>query len=585
MSQAHCPLVAGVLAVSFLSSFAWGADPSLKDHFTPVSDQVALNPAPSDWLMWRGTYNGWGYSPLDQINKRNIGNLQLAWAWTHEPGNQEAAPLVRNGVMYLAQSNNVVHALDAKAGNLIWEYRHPLPKLEGSYVKRQLVRARNSIALYGDKVFLTTGDARIVALDARTGEVVWNVQVADYRVGFNYTAGPLVVRGKVLAGISGCTTPDTGGGCFLTAHDAETGKELWRTHSIAQQGDPAEATWNGVPVTQRKGGSLWGTGSYDPELNLVFWGTAPPIPHSELARGTGPGAHLYTNSTLAIHPDTGKLVWHFQHLPGDNWNLDHAFERVLVDVQSGGEVKRLLLTAGKTSIVWALDRKTGKYLWHRETVYQNVISKVDSTTGEVTLNRDVVPTKLGQDLFVCPSLYGGRIWQASAYSPHLKAMFVPLANMCNEYKVVEQPPTPGEDYGRGRFTPRHAPNNNGMVGRVEAIDVTTGKPLWKHERRPIISGGLLATGGGLVIGGDAGRRAFALDAETGAVAWELPLNSAIGGFPMTYMVDGTQYLAIPTGSSILPQFSAPLTPESIAPADRQEGKGSVLMVFKLGRPE
>jgi glucose dehydrogenase len=199
----------------------------------------------------------------------------------------------------------------------------------------------------------------------------------------------------------------------------------------------------------------------------------------------------------------------------------------------------------------------------------------------VTLNRDVVPTRLGQDLLVCPSLYGGRIWQASAYSPNVKALFMPLANMCNEYKVVEQPPTPGEDYGRGRFTPRHAPNNNGMVGRVEAIDVTTGKPLWKHERRAIISGGLLATGGGVVIGGDASRRAFALDAQTGAVLWELPLNSSIGGFPMTYMVDGTQYLAIPTGSSILPQFSAPLTPESIAPADRQEGKGSVLMVFKL----
>ena len=197
----------------------------------------------------------------------------------------------------------------------------------------------------GDGVFLTTGDARIVALDARTGRVVWNVQVADYNVGFNYTAGPLIVRGKVIAGISGCTTPDTGGGCFLTAHDAETGRELWRTYSIARPGDPADASWNGVPLQQRKGGSLWGTGSYDPELNLVFWGTAPPIPHSELARGTGPGAHLYTNSTLAVDPDTGKVVWHFQHLPGDNWNLDHAFERVLVDAEAGGELKRMLLTA------------------------------------------------------------------------------------------------------------------------------------------------------------------------------------------------------------------------------------------------
>ena len=585
MSPTNLPKAAGLLIATMLCASAAVAEPSVAERAAASNDEVASNPGPNDWPMWRRTYNSAGYSPLDQINKRNVGNLQLAWAWTQELGNQEAAPLVRDGVMYLAQSNNVVHALDARTGNLIWEYRHPLPKLQGGYVKRQLVRARNSIALYGDRVFLATGDARLVALDARSGKVVWNVAVADYNVGFNYTAGPLVVRGKVIAGISGCTTPDTGGGCFLTAHDAATGKELWRTYSIARPGDPADASWNGVPLDQRKGGSLWGTGSYDPELNLVFWGTAPPIPHSELARGTGPGAHLYTNSTLAVDPDTGKIVWHFQHLPGDNWNLDHAFERVLVDVESGGELKRMLLTAGKTSIVWALDRKTGKYLWHTETVYQNVISKIDSGTGEVTLNRDVVPLRLGQDLFVCPSLYGGRIWQASAYSPAVKALFMPLANMCNDYKVVEQPPTPGEDYGRGRFTPRHAPNNNGMVGRVEAIDVTTGKSLWKHERRAIISGGLLATAGGVVIGGDAGRRAFALDAQTGAVLWELPLNSSIGGFPMTYMVEGTQYLAIPTGSSILPQFSAPLTPESIAPADRQEGRGSILMVFKLTKSE
>lgn len=314
---------------------------------------------------------------------------------------------------------------------------------------------------------------------------------------------------------------------------------------------------------------------------MIFWGTAPPIPHSELARGTGPGAHLYTNSTLAINPDSGKLVWYFQHLPGDNWNLDHAFERVLVNVEEGREPKRILLTAGKTSIVWALERKTGMNLWHRETVHQNVISRIDPKTGEVTLNRDVVPKALGTDLFVCPSLYGGRIWQASAYSPQVKAIFMPLANMCNEYKVVEQPPTPGEDYGRGRFTPRHAPGSNGMVGRIEAIEVTSGKPLWKHERRPIISSGLLATAGGLVIGGDAGRRVFALDAHTGAVLWELPLNSSIGGYPMSYMVDGTQYLAIPTGSSILPQFSGVLTPDVIAPADRREGQGSMLMVFRL----
>ncbi|MGH8524987.1 MAG: PQQ-binding-like beta-propeller repeat protein [Gammaproteobacteria bacterium] len=276
------------------------------EKFVPITDSTLASPDGKDWLMWRRTYDCWGYSPLKQINKDNVSGLQLAWAWTQEPGNQEAVPLVYRGIMYLAQSNNVVHALDARTGRLLWEYRHKLPEFKGNYVKRQLHRSRNAIALYNDKVFLATGDARLLALGAKTGKKVWNVVVADYNKGYNYTAGPLIVKGKVIAGISGCTTPDTAGGCFLTAHDAKTGKELWRTYSIARSDDPNDKTWADIPSAERKGGSLWGTGSYDAELNFIFWGTAPPIPHSELARGVRPAAHLYTNSTLAINPDTAK---------------------------------------------------------------------------------------------------------------------------------------------------------------------------------------------------------------------------------------------------------------------------------------
>jgi alcohol dehydrogenase (cytochrome c) len=549
--------------------------------FTLVTDAVLQNPSPNDWPMFRRTYNSWGYSPLDQINTRNVHKLQLAWAWTQEPGNQEAAPLVQNGIMYLAQSNNVVHALDARTGDLLWEYRHKLPELKGSYVKRQLLRARNSITLYDDKVFLATGDARLVALNARTGRVVWNVAVADYNPGFNYTAGPLVVKGKVIAGISGCTTPDTGGGCFITAHDANTGKELWRTFTIARPGDPADATWGGMPVKERKGGSAWGTGSYDPKLDLVFWGTGAPIPHSEMVRGTGDAALLYTNSTLALNPGTGKIVWYFQHLPRDNWNLDHSFERVLVDSEVNGRPLRLLLTLGKVGIVFALDRETGAYVWSTETVYQNVISRIDAKNGHVTLKEDAIPRKLNVDSLICPSFYGGKIWQTTAYHPGTNALYVPLANMCMDFRVVEQEPIPGEDFGRGRLKPRHVPNGNGLVGRIEAIDVTTGRRLWKHERRTIVSSSLLTTGGGLVIGGDSSRRLVVLDAGSGAVLLEKPLNSAVGGFPMTYMVNGKQYLAVPTGSNMLAQFASSLTPENKVPSDRNPGNGSMLLVFTL----
>jgi PQQ-dependent dehydrogenase (methanol/ethanol family) len=557
-----------------------GQEAAKSKAILPVTDEMLLKPGTGDWLTWRRTHDGWGYSPLDQIHRGNIQTLQLAWAWNQEPGNQEAAPLVKDGVMYLAQSDNVVHALNAETGDMLWEYRHLIPELKGSYVRRQFHRARNSIALYGDKVYLATGDARLIALDARTGKIVWNLAVADYNKGFNYTSGPLVVKGKVIAGISGCTTPDTVGGCFISAHDAESGKELWRTHTLARPGEPGDETWAGLPAEKRLGGSSWGTGSYDPELDLTYWGTAPPIPHSELARGIPAAAHLYTNSTLALNPNTGKIVWYFQHLPGDNWNLDHTFERVLVDGVVGGKARKILLTVGKTGIVWALDRKTGEYLWSRSTIHQNVVSKIDAK-GQVTLNEELKPKKLDVDYFVCPALYGGRIWQATAYDPQTKLLYVPLANMCNDYKVVEQPSTPGEDYGRGRFTVRHAPDNGGKVGRVEAVNVLTGEPQWKHERRPIVSSGLLATGGGFVIGGDAGRRVFALDAKTGSVLWELPLSATIGGFPMTYMVNGVQYLAIPVGTNMLAQFSHPLTPEVIHPNDTKAGKGSMLVVFRL----
>jgi glucose dehydrogenase len=281
----------------------------------------------------------------------------------------------------------------------------------------------------------------------------------------------------VIAGMSGCTTPGTTGGCFITAHAAKTGQELWRTHTVARPGDPADATWNGLPLERRGGGSAWITGSYDPSLNLIFWGSAPPIPHSEMVRGTGTGAALYTNSTLALDPDTGNIAWYFQHHPRDNWNLDHAFERVLVDAKIGDQTRQILLTVGKPGIIWALDRTTGEFLWAKETVEQNVVSHIDPRTGRVTLNEAVIPQEIDKEYFICPSFYGGKVWQATAYNPATNALYVPLGNLCMDYKVVEQEPTPGEDYGRGRLQMHHAPHNHGQVGRVEAVDVATGKTL------------------------------------------------------------------------------------------------------------
>jgi len=262
--------------------------------------------------------------------------------------------------------------------------------------------------------------------------------VADYQQGYTFTSGPLAAHGKVVAGISGCTNPGTGSGCFIVALDAKTGAEVWRTKTIAQPGSPGDDSWHGLPADKRNGGSVWTSGSYDPALNLVYWGTGGPIPHSEIVRGTGDGAVLYTDSTLALDADTGKIVWYHQFLPRDNWNLDHVFEQVLADIEVDGHPRQVLLTIGKPGIIWALDRRTGEFLWERETSYQTVYKHIDAETGQVALNESLIPQKLDETKFVCPSFYGGKLWMASAYDPASKTLFVPLNNLCMDYKTVAQ---------------------------------------------------------------------------------------------------------------------------------------------------
>src|SRR5690606_32286326 len=402
--------------------------------YRPITDEMLINAHkdPDNWLMWRRTYDLWGYSPLDQINKENVHKLQLVWGIAMNPGLQEAAPLVYDGIMFLHHQGNRVQALDATTGDVIWEYNRVLPEVTGAYHTNQYQRTKNSIALYGDKVYLATSDAHVVALDARTGQVVWETQVDDWSKGYSYTAGPVVAKGIVVTGMSGCSMTGTPGGCYVVAHDAETGEELWRTYTIAQPGQPGDETWNGLPIESRWGASLWGTPSYDPELDLLFIGTAMPIPYPEVVRGSGDGAALYTNSTLALDLYPGDIKWYFQHLPRDNWDLDHPFERILVDAVIDGKERKLVFGAfGKTGIVWFLDRETGEFIRAVETVYQNV-QTVDPVTGAVTVNTDLVFDKMGETKFVCPHLSGGKLYNSGAYNPLTNAYYVPLNNTCME---------------------------------------------------------------------------------------------------------------------------------------------------------
>src|SRR5438034_3806552 len=341
-------------------------------RFSPVTDAMLLSPDPADWPNWRRTLDGWGYSPLKQITTQNVRQLQLAWSWGLLPGVSQPTPLVANGMMFVPSPGGGVQTLDAANGDLIWEYR-ARPGGDGA----PRTSPMRNLAVYDDKVYIATADARLMALNARTGAVAWDHQVADAKLGYTYSSGPIVVKGLIVAGITGCQRYKNDV-CFISAHDAQSGREVWRTSTIARPGEPGGDTWGDLPLMFRAGADAWMPGSYDPDANLIYWGTAQAKPWTRFARGTD-GDALYTNCTLAIDPATGKIVWYYQHIPGETHDLDEAFERILVDFTDRSSV----FSMGKLAILWELDRKTGAFLAVHDLRYQNVLD-VDRRTGKVT---------------------------------------------------------------------------------------------------------------------------------------------------------------------------------------------------------
>jgi alcohol dehydrogenase (cytochrome c) len=551
------PISAVVLAGS-LWLFA-----QVKD-FHPVTETMLRSPAPGDWLNWRRTDNAWGYSPLDQIKRENVQRLQLAWSWSMEEGAQEATPLVHDGVMYLPNPHGIIQALDAATGDLIWEYR-PAARTEGNGVQR-------NIAIYGDKVFGTTYDAHIIALDARTGKVAWDTTVADKKLGYEYTSGPIVVRGKVVAGITGCShyKEDV---CFITGHDAATGKELWRTSTVARPGEPGGDTWGDLPLRFRAGSDAWISGSYDPETNLIYWGTAQAKPWARAVRGTD-GDALYTNSTLALDPDTGKMKWYYQHLPGETQDMDEVFESILID--SGG--RKSLFKMGKLGILWQLDRTTGKFIHATDLGYQNIV-EIGPETGKVTYRPDKIP-KIGVQLEMCPSTAGFKDWRAMAFSPQTNALYIPMALNCERATFGEVEKVLGKG-GTGpvkRADYKH-PASEGNLGEFLAMDIKSGKVLWRHRTPSPSNTAALATAGGLAFGGDWDRHVYAYDAATGKILWQTRLLTSAQGFPITYLAKGKQYVAIPAGTG--GGSWSTLIPAELAPEIKRPNSGNAMFVFAL----
>ena len=581
--------------LTLLSGFGIGFAQGPRE-FVPVTDQMLQSPAPGDWLMWRRTLNGWGYSPLDEINRENVGELRMVWSRALTDGHQSGTPLVYDGVMYMPNPNDVIQALNASTGDFVWEHRRPVPDDIAEYVNGPLSTNNRNIAIYDHLIIDTSVDDHVFALDAQTGRIVWETEVLDYRVNPAIQgSGPIIANGKVISGRS-CSAKGGPEACVVTAHDATTGAELWRRRLIPAPGEPGDETWGDVPFEKRLHVGAWMVPSFDPALNLLYVGTSVTSPAPKFMLGGVENQHLFHNSTLALDADTGEIVWYYQHL-NDHWDLDHPFERLLVDTAvapdpsavswinprlRSGEVRQVVTgIPGKTGVVYTLDRAMGEFLWATPTVTQNVISNIDGATGAVSENAEVVFTGLGQEVFTCPTWNGGKDWEAGAYSPLTNTMYMPLRNTCARMMATttfpdDTPVGPAENRSTNyAIAYRHqlAPGTEN-AGTIRAISAETGETTWLHEQRAATMS-LVATGGGLVFGGDVDGRFRALDHETGEILWEINLGSSVTGFPITYAVDGRQYVAVSIGSGGTSAHFLALTPEL------RPSSGNNLFVFAL----
>ena len=526
------------IAVLLVAVIGGATGPALAQApaLSPVTDEMLQNPAPGDWLNWRRTLDGWGYSPLDEIDRSNVGDIRLAWSWGLDPGISQTTPLVHDGVMFIANPGNMVQALDARTGDFLWEYRREIEN-----ARRPGTQMR-SLAMYQDMVILNTYDAHVVALDARTGEVRWDTAIMD-EPGYGFTSGPIIADGVIVAGLMGCEMyrEDT---CYIVGIDAATGDEAWRTSTVARPGERGGDSWGDLPLLFRAGGDAWIPGSFDPSTGLIYYGTSQAKPWTRDARRTD-GDALYSNSTLALDPTTGEMAWYFQHIPGDSHDMDETFERILVDYDG----KQSVFSMGKLGILWELDRTNGAYTNAVDLGYQNIVD-VDTATGTVTHREDMI-SDVGEELYFCPSTGGFKSLRAMAYHPETTAMYIPLHLNCEtaafgpvEYRVGGG----GTGWVRDRQNHFH-PDSPDQLGEFQALDVRTGETLWKHRRRSPYNTAALTTAGGLVFVGDWERYVFAYDVESGEELWQTRLSTMANGYPITYAVDGTQYIAFGAGNS------------------------------------
>jgi alcohol dehydrogenase (cytochrome c) len=509
--------------------------------YAPVTDQRLVNPEPENWLMYRRTYDGWGYSPLDQITPANAAKLVPVWTFsTGVAEGHQAPPIVNNGVMFVSTPQNQVLALDVKSGDLLWRYRRDLP--EDLF---QLHPTNRGVALYEDKVYLATLDAHVVALDARTGKLVWDQKVEDYKLGYYMTLAPLVARGKVMVGVSGGELGIRG---FVQALDAATGRPAWKTFTIPAPGEPGSETWPGD--TWKTGGvAIWITGSYDPQLNLTYWGTGNAAQWIGELR---PGDNLYSASVIALDADTGKIRGHHQYHWNDSWDWDEVSAPLLVDVKRNGRTIKSLVHPARNGYLWVLERRADGigFVDAKPYVNQTAFKSIDPRTGRPTYD-DARKPVMGKKVPFCPSLWGGKDWTPAAYSPKTGYLYIPAnENLCGSLVGTQQKYEPGKLWLGTEIKDIGLTVTDGTrhIGEIQAWDMNSGTKVWTRTFESHNWGPVLATGGGLIFAGGTNDRYFrAFDARTGDLVWQWRTNSGITAVPASFAVDGVQYIAVQSG--------------------------------------
>ena len=538
LTPARLACVATLLVATAQPALAQSAANEGEALFSPVTWERLLNAAdePHNWLMYNGTLDSQRYSRLDQIDRSNVADLKLKW--THQIrqlDRNETTPLVVDGVMFITESPSNVVAVDALTGRPFWRYDHPLP----GDLRICCGRNNRGVAILDETLYMSTLDAHLVAIDGRSGSLLWNREVADHRSGYSKTAAPLIVKDRVVTGIAGGEYGIRG---FLDAYDPDSGELEWRTYTIPGPDHPDNQTWAGD--SWRTGGSpTWLTGSYDPELNLVYWGTGNPGPDWNGAVRLGD--NLYADSVLALDGDTGEMSWYFQFTPHDEHDWDAIQVPVLADIELDGETRKAMLWANRNGFYYTLDRETGEFLLGKPFAEQTWAEGLDSD-GRPIRRPGTSPSQEGT--LVAPIAGGGTNWWSPAYSPRTGLLYVDSFDGSALFFAREEQYVEGDNFtGGGTETPLPIDNYQSYI---RAIDPTTGNVDWEFPITPRSRAGVLATAGDLVFSADVDGYFFALDAETGAPLWRISLGGPVNAQPMSYAVDGQQFVTMAVGNVV-----------------------------------